>query len=387
MAEDEATAPESNTEEFIDDDGLKHIISKVNGITYSSETFDKKGRLIEQGIYDENNSYVGAIKYNTDENGVHHRQVYDAHGNLTWDLQKNDSTLLRETFYENGKAVSGTDFVTYESFNNGRAGINLAIEQKAFSIERFNDYLNPKVKSETVNTTLPAVRGQEMPARTQETQQEQPDLHPVRVEQPDLHPVRVEQTAETVNTILPAVRGNEMPERAQEARTTEDKENLFTNNFIKLIQQGNKYSSDDERAFVNSLQDLIKDYQMQGLSAQEATEKMSAVLSSAYDLGIEQGLAPDVLKTSISQLSEGLGLSAEANQEGMTVANNVAQMDAPTVSRPRFQDDMDIEDAEIIEEIPAEPVVENDGNETAGTPVATVKEYSEKLKEISGVDW
>ena len=209
------------------------------------------------------------------------------------------------------------------------------------------------------NTTLPAVRGQEMPARTQETQQEQPDLHPVRVE----------QTAETVNTVLPAVRGNEMPERAQEARTTEDKENSVADSFVKFTQSN---SQDNGRALFNSLQDLMTDYQMQGLSAREIQEKMSVVLSSAYDMGVEQGLNPDMLKANITQFSEQFNkLSAEANQEGMTVANNVAQMDAPTVSRPRFQDDIDIEDAEIIEEIPAEPVVENNGNEAADAPAQT----------------
>ncbi len=191
----------------------------------------------------------------------------------------------------------------------------------------------------------------------------------------DLHPVRFEQTAETANTVLPAVRGNAMPERAQEARTTEDKENSVANDFVKFTQRN---SPDNVRALFNSLQDLMTDYQLQGLSGREIQEKMSNVLSSAYDMGISMGINSDALKANITQFSENLSrYFAGANQEGMTVVNNVAQMDSPTVNRSRFWDDMDIQDAEIIEELPNEPVAptnESDGNETDDAPVAPANE-------------
>ena len=249
--------------------------------------------------------------------------------------------------------------------------------------EEQNTAQNPQIQLPEHAESLQQDNAQDLhPVRVEQTaEQEQPDLHPVRVEQtaeqeqPDLHPVRVEQTAETANTVLPAVRGNAMPERAQEARTTEDKENSVTNDFVKFTQRN---SPDNARALFNSLQDLMTDYQMQGLSGREIQEKMSNVLSSAYDMGISMGINSDALKANITQLSETVRRHfAEANQEGMTVVNNVAQMDSPTVNRSRFRDDMDIQDAEIIEELPNEPVAptnESDGNETDDAPVTPANE-------------
>ena len=249
--------------------------------------------------------------------------------------------------------------------------------------EEQNTAQNPQIQLPEHAESLQQDNTQDLhPVRVEQTaEQEQPDLHPVRVEQtaeqeqPDLHPVRVEQTAETANTVLPAVRGNAMPERAQEARTTEDKENSVTNDFVKFTQRN---SPDNGRALFNSLQDLMTDYQMQGLSGREIQEKMSNVLSSAYDMGISMGINSDALKANITQLSETVRRHfAEANQEGMTVVNNVAQMDSPTVNRSRFWDDMDIQDAEIIEELPNEPVAptnESDGNETDDAPVTPANE-------------
>ena len=249
--------------------------------------------------------------------------------------------------------------------------------------EEQNTAQNPQIQLPEHAESLQQDNTQDLhPVRVEQTaEQEQPDLHPVRVEQtaeqeqPDLHPVRVEQTAETANTVLPAVRGNAMPERAQEARTTEDKENSVTNDFVKFTQRN---SPDNSRALFNSLQDLMTDYQMQGLSGREIQEKMSNVLSSAYDMGISMGINSDALKANITQFSENLSrYFAGANQEGMTVVNNVAQMDSPTVNRSRFWDDMDIQDAEIIEELPNEPVAptnESDGNETDDAPVTPANE-------------
>ena len=357
MAEEEkveATTPESNTEEFIDDNGLKHVVVRdAEGKPISDETFNKDGRLIEQGIY-QDGSYLGKIGYSTDENGIHHQQVYDANGNLTWDMQRNSTGLIRETFYEKGKIMDDRDLVTHEHYHNPEATHeNHVVEQKAYSISRFDDYLNPKVKPEIENTTLPAVRGQEMPARTQETQQEQPDLHPVRFE----------QTAETANTVLPAVRGNAMPERAQEPMVLEGQE---TNLVQSLGNYAQKPSKESLEAFALDLSNLVSEYRASGMSFSDATQKASKFLGQLYDRAESQNMDPQML-SNLREAKEAankfMAQAAEASNAGPTMLNEV--------NAGRRNEN--IEDA-VYEEMPTEPVVENEGNEAADTPVTPANE-------------
>lgn len=220
------------------------------------------------------------------------------------------------------------------------------------------------------NTTLPAVRGQEMPARTQETQQEQPDLYPVRVEQtaeqeqPDLHPVRVEQTAETVNTVLPAVRGNEMPERAQEPIVLEGQEANLAQSLGNYAQKPSKESFE---AFAVDLSNLVSEYRASGMSLSDATQKASEFLGQLYDRAEGQNLDPQML-ANLRNVKEAankfMAQAAEASNAGPTMLNEVNA----------GRQDENIEDVEF-EEIPAAPVAENEGNEEAADmPVAPANE-------------
>lgn len=280
MAEEEkieATAPESNTEEFIDDDGLKHVVVRdAEGKPLSDQAFDKDGNLRGEGIY-------------------------------------KDGEFIEE--------------------------------------QKYND--------------VPAVRGQEMPARTQETQQEQPDLHPVRVEQtaeqeqPDLHPVRVEQTAETVNTVLPAVRGNEMPERAQEPVVLEGQEANLAQSLGNYAQKPSKESFE---AFAFDLQHVVADYVGSGMTPAAATQKASELLGQLYDRAESQNLDPQILAN--------LRNAKEAANKFM--AQEVEKLNAaPTMLNEvnAGRQDENIEDVEF-EEILAAPVAENEGNESDDTPAA-----------------
>ena len=219
------------------------------------------------------------------------------------------------------------------------------------------------------NTTLPAVRGQEMPARTQETQQEQPDLHPVRVEQtaeqeqPDLHPVRVEQTAETVNTVLPAVRGNEMPERAQEPIVLEGQEANLAQSLGNYAQKPSKESFE---AFAFDLQHVVADYVGSGMTPAAATQKASELLGQLYDRAESQNLD--------SQILANLRNAKEAANKFM--AQEVEKLNAaPTMLNEvnSSRQDENIEDVEF-EEVPAKPAAENEGNEAADAPAAPVNE-------------
>ena len=220
------------------------------------------------------------------------------------------------------------------------------------------------------NTTLPAVRGQEMPARTQETQQEQPDLHPVRVEQtaeqeqPDLHPVRVEQTAETVNTVLPAVRGNEMPERAQEPIVLEGQEANLAQSLGNYAQKPSKESFE---AFAVDLSNLVSEYRASGMSLSDATQKASEFLGQLYDRAEGQNLDPQMLanlRNAKEAANKFMAQAAEASNAGPTMLNEVNA----------GRQDENIEDVEF-EEIPAAPVAENEGNEEAADmPVAPANE-------------
>ena len=219
------------------------------------------------------------------------------------------------------------------------------------------------------NTTLPAVRGQEMPARTQETQQEQPDLHPVRVEQtaeqeqPDLHPVRVEQTAETVNTVLPAVRGNEMPERAQEPIVLEGQEANLAQSLGNYAQKPSKESFE---AFAFDLQHVVADYVGSGMTPAAATQKASELLGQLYDRAESQNLD--------SQILANLRNAKEAANKFM--AQEVEKLNAaPTMLNEvnSSRQDENIEDVEF-EEVPAKPAAENEGNEAADAPAAPINE-------------
>ena len=333
MAEEEkieATAPESNTEEFIDDDGLKHVVVRdAEGKPLSDQAFDKDGNLRGEGIY-KDGQFAGTKEYRTDDQGLNHVVVRDVEGKPISDQAfDKDGNLRGEGIYKDGQFVEE---------------------------QRYDD----------VNTTLPAVRGQEMPARTQETQQEQPDLHPVRVEQtaeqeqPDLHPVRVEQTAETVNTVLPAVRGNEMPERAQESEILSEQEANLAQSFGNYAQKPSKESLE---AFAFDLQHVVADYVGSGMTLTAATQKASELLGQLYDRAEAQNLDPQML-ANLRNAKEAADkfMANEANKE------NTPAMTLNSVNAGR--QDENIEDVEF-EEIPAEPVVENDGNETADAPVVT----------------
>ena len=331
MAEEEkieVTTPESNTEEFIDDNGLKHVVVRdTEGKPISDQTFDKNGKLIGEGIY-KDGEFAGRKEYfSHSEQGqtFDHIAEYDADGKVVSDRKfDKDGKLIGEGIYKDGEFIE---------------------EQK------YND--------------VPAVRGQEMPARTQETQQEQPDLHPVRVEQtaeqeqPDLHPVRVEQTAETVNTVLPAVRGNEMPERAQEPVVLEGQEANLAQSLGNYAQKPSKESFE---AFAFDLQHVVADYVGSGMTPAAATQKASELLGQLYDRAESQNLDPQILAN--------LRNAKEAANKFM--AQEVEKLNATPAMLNEVnagRQDENIEDVEF-EEIPAAPVAENEGNESDDTPAA-----------------
>ena len=365
MAEEEkieATAPESNTEEFIDDDGLKHVVVRdAEGKPLSDQAFDKDGNLRGEGIY-KDGQFAGTKEYRTDDQGLNHVVVRDVEGKPISDQAfDKDGNLRGEGIYKDGQFAGTKEYRTDDQ------GLNHVVvrdvEGKPISDQAFDKDGNlrgegiykdgqfvEEQKYDDVNTTLPAVRGQEMPARTQETQQEQPDLHPVRVE----------QTAETVNTVLPAVRGNEMPERAQESEILSEQEANLAQSFGNYAQKPSKESLE---AFAFDLQHVVADYVGSGMTLTAATQKASEFLGQLYDRAEAQNLDPQML-ANLRNAKEAADkfMANEANKE------NTPAMTLNSVNAGR--QDENIEDVEF-EEIPAEPVVENDGNETADAPVVT----------------
>ena len=346
---------------------------RINGSEYST---DEHGNTIIKTYaddpYDEDRLVSETMK-----RGNHERTtLYDKSGKVTSRISTDEGIVTNKHVYENGRETSWYSFDkttgiamqdTYLYDEEGHLAetiIEKMKDGKIISKEKATkdgrvDLLKTENLQDVENTTLPAVRGQEMPARTQETQQEQPDLHPVRVEQtaeqeqPDLHPVRVEQTAETVNTVLPAVRGNEMPERAQEPIVLEGQEANLAQSLGNYAQKPSKESFE---AFAFDLQHVVADYVGSGMTPAAATQKASELLGQIYDRAESQNLDPQMLAN--------LRNAKEAANKFM--AQEVEKLNAtPTmlneVNAGRRNEN--IEDA-VYEEMPTEPVVESESNDT-----------------------
>ncbi len=341
---------------------------RINGSEYST---DEHGNTIIKTYaddpYDEDRLVSETMK-----RGNHERTtLYDKSGKVTSRISIDEGIVTNKHVYENGRETSRYSFDkttgiamqdTYLYDEEGHLAetiIEKMKDGKIISKEKATkdgrvDLLKTENLQDVENTTLPAVRGQEMPARTQETQQEQPDLHPVRVE----------QTAETVNTVLPAVRGNEMPERAQEPIVLEGQEANLVQSLGNYAQKPSKESFE---AFALDLSNLVSEYRASGMSLSDATQKASEFLGQLYDRAEGQNLDPQMLanlRNAKEAANKFMAQAAEASNAGPTMLNEVNA----------GRQDENIEDVEF-EEIPAAPVAENEGNEeVADTPVAPANE-------------
>ena len=315
-------------------EGITSIITKDNETGRSS-----LDNIVNDSFasykYDENGKVSSSYSYSDDLNGEKRIDKFDYNYKTP-----NDGSYRHDSFVGSEWRVEW--YNKEGQLIDSHKEINEAVcNREREEAKKHMQSLENIVEKETNTSTLDSRSVQNT------EQQEQPDLHPVRVEQampartqetqqeqPDLHPVRVEQA---------------MPANTQEeTRTVEDKEKAFSESFIKFSRVN---SEENGKAMLTMLSDLIKDYQMQGLSASEAQNKMTDVLSATYDLGIEQGLDPNMLRSNISKFSAQLYQNL-FQKEQTTTQEDVTIVQQPEPNKRSSSRDFfeDAEDAVIIED-------------------------------------
>ena len=229
----------------------------------------------------------------------------------------------------------------------------------------------PEKKPAARTTTLPSVRGNAMPERAKAAEAEKKPaartttLPSVRGNAMPERAKAAEAVKENAaQTTLPSVRGNAMPERAK----TADYENAVADSFVNLSKQN---SQGNVQALFNDMQNLMRDYRSQGLTAKDIQQKMQAVMSAAYDKGIAQGLNADLLKNNIARFSEGFNKEAERES---------AERPATVMAAETRDGKPDFSDAEYVdyEEVPNTAKVAEAEENTANAKVDDVRSDESK---------